>query len=243
MGGSGRRTAKGRAAVQDRIVLGGREIRYEIVWSNRTTAEIQLEPDLLRVRCPMSATRGRIRGILARHGDDILRRLGGIEAERRRRRARPRESFLYRGRRCQIVATEGKQSFGLKNGKFVVSTTVDGRVHERIDAAYREWIMGRALSYLPKRARLLGDRHGIWPSRITVRQQATRWGSATSKGTLSLNSMLMILPVRLSDYAILHELCHTIYPNHSGEFWALLESVYPNVKRAKEDLKKYADEV
>lgn len=232
-----------RATAQDRIVLGGREIHYEIAWSDRTTAEIQIEPEGLRVRCPLSATRARIRGILARHGRDILRNLARAEASRARGRARPRESLLYRGKRLPIVVTEGPPSFELKGGKFLVSTTVDGRVHERIDTAHRAWLMGRATSYLPRRAVDLGDRHGIWPSRITVRQQSTRWGSATSKGSLSLNAMLMILPPRLCDYAILHELCHIIYPNHSGAFWGLLETVYPDLEWAKRELKKYSDEV
>lgn len=233
----------GHATSHDRIVLGGREIHYEIVWSDRATAEIQIEPERLQVRCPMSATRGRIRGILARHGGEILRRLGRMEAARGRRRARPRKSLLYRGREHAIVVTEGPQSFELRDGKFLVSTTVDGRVHERIDAAHREWLLRRATSYLPRRATRLGDIHGIWPSRITVRQQTTRWGSATSKGSLSLNAMLMILPPRLCDYAILHELCHIVHPNHSVEFWELLGDVYPDVEWATKELRKYADEV
>lgn len=233
----------GRAALQDRIVLGGREIRYAMAWSDRSTAEIQIDPERLRVCCPMPETRGRIRGILARHGGEILRRLGRMEAARLRRRARPRKSLLYRGREHAIVATEGPPSFELRDGKFLVSTTVDGRIHERIDAAHREWILGRATSYLPRRTVNLGDKHGIWPSRITVRQQTTRWGSATSKGSLSLNAMLMIVPPRLCDYAILHELCHIAHPNHSEKFWALLGDVCPNVEQAKNDLHRYDGEV
>lgn len=221
---------------------GGREIRHGAARGGPAAAEAQ--PDPLLIGCPATATAAeRIRAILARNGGGVLRRLGRAEAAPGRRRAAPRESLLYRGRRHPIVVTGGPPSFELRGGRFLVSTTVDGRVHERIDAAHRAWLLGRATSYLPRRAVDLGDRHGIWPSRITVRQQSTRWGSATSRGSLSLNAMLMILPPRLCDYAILHELCHIVYPNHSGEFWALLEDVYPDVEWAKRELRKYADEV
>ena len=72
--------------------------------------------------------------------------------------------------------------------------------------------------------------HGFTCSRVTVRQQKTRWGSCSPKNTISLNVKLALLPAELSDYVILHELVHTRVHNHSKKFWAELDKYVPNSK-------------
>jgi len=61
-----------------------------------------------------------------------------------------------------------------------------------------------------------------------VRGQKTRWGSFSSRGTLSLNYKLLFLPEPLLRHVILHELSHSVHMNHSDEFWNLLHSLDPD---------------
>jgi len=225
------------------VAVGGEEIGCEAAGGRRRAAGMVVEPGLLRVRCPAGASREPAVAALGR-------REGGAAKSRRppeRGGGRPKAArvthFLYRGRRREVVVTDGPPSFGLKGGKFLVSETRGKGRNERIIRAYRAWMMARAEKSLPRRAVALGDKHGIWPRRVTVRQQSTRWGSATSRGALSLNAMILVLPPRLADYVILHELCHLAYANHSPEYWEMLGSVYPDVEWAKRELKKYADDV
>ncbi len=61
-----------------------------------------------------------------------------------------------------------------------------------------------------------------------VRAQRTRWGSCTAKKRISLNLKLAFLPWSLARYVFIHELCHTIHLNHSGEFWKLVAAHEPD---------------
>lgn len=95
-----------------------------------------------------------------------------------------------------------------------------------------------AAEYFPKRVeyyiKLTGGRY----QRIVIRDQKTRWGSCSSKGTLSFNWRLMLAPPRVLDYVVVHELCHITHMNHSKDFWNKVESIMPDYKIYRDWLKK-----
>ena len=73
---------------------------------------------------------------------------------------------------------------------------------------------------------------------ITIRDQKTRWGSCSGRGTLSFNWRLILAPPEILDYVVVHELCHLTHMNHSKEFWKLVESVIPDYKIKRKWLKE-----
>ncbi len=80
-------------------------------------------------------------------------------------------------------------------------------------------------------------------TKITIRDQKTRWGSRSSSGTLSFNYRLMYAPPRVLDYVVLHELCHITHMNHSKEFWDMVASIMPDYKVCKQWLKEHGTEL
>jgi predicted metal-dependent hydrolase len=97
-----------------------------------------------------------------------------------------------------------------------------------------------AQAELPSRVLELAALHASPVRRITIRNQATRWGSCSPRGTVSLNWRLVQTPVEVRDYIILHELMHLREMNHSRRFWACVASVCPGFEASELWLRKHA---
>ena len=67
---------------------------------------------------------------------------------------------------------------------------------------------------------------------VTIEDSLTKCGSCSSKKNLMFNWNLMIFPIEVIDYVVVHELCHLIHMNHDRSFWRLLGKHYPNYKEA-----------
>lgn len=100
-----------------------------------------------------------------------------------------------------------------------------------------------AKEYFPKRAAYFQQFTGGIYHRITIRDQKTRWGSCSAKGTLSFNWRLMLAPPAILDYVVVHELCHLTHMNHSTAFWQAVAEVYPDYRTARKWLKDHGQEL
>ena len=97
-----------------------------------------------------------------------------------------------------------------------------------------EKLCQKALSVIPDKVKYYAEIMGVTYGRITIRNQKTRWGSCSSKGNLNFNCLLMLMPDKVLDYVVVHELCHLKQMNHSKKFWKEVERYmpdYPNYKK------------
>lgn len=94
-------------------------------------------------------------------------------------------------------------------------------------SALYELVRKFAKAALSNRAAEQAKGLGLSYRRLSVRDQSSRWGSCSSKRTISLNWRLVLIEPHLQDYIILHELAHLTEMNHSRRFWALLEVYDP----------------
>lgn len=80
--------------------------------------------------------------------------------------------------------------------------------------------------------------YGFRYHRVTLRDQKSRWGSCSRAGNLNFNWRLIMAPIEVIDYVVIHELCHLKEMNHSSRFWALVREMAPDVKAPRKWLKE-----
>ena len=89
----------------------------------------------------------------------------------------------------------------------------------------------KAKIIIPERVKYYAPKIGVTYNRITIRCQRTRWGSCSSKGNLNFNCLLALFPIEVIDSVVVHELCHRKHMNHSPQFYAEMEKVFPEYKK------------
>ncbi len=95
----------------------------------------------------------------------------------------------------------------------------------------------QATAHLPHRLKHFATLHSFTYQRIRFGHAGTRWGSCSSRGTISLNIALMKLPDELIDYVLVHELAHTRHLNHSTAFWDTVGAIDPAYKLHRKQMK------
>ena len=105
------------------------------------------------------------------------------------------------------------------------------RIH--LDAAQEKELRERAKSVLAQRTAYFARQIGVTYGRITVRDQKNRWGSCSQTGNLNFNFRLILAPLEVLDYVVVHELCHRRQMNHSTQFWQEVAQVLPDYRKRK----------
>ena len=99
-------------------------------------------------------------------------------------------------------------------------------------------LVEKAKVVIPDKVRKYAPVVGVTYGRITIRNQRSRWGSCSEKGNLNFNCLLMLFPDEVIDYVVVHELCHRKHMNHSAQFYAEVERVFPEYRRCQKWLKE-----
>ena len=166
---------------------------------------------------------------------------GWLERTRNRLAALPRSatvwtlgtSVLFRGGWRTVDRAPGPTPHVLLGGERCRVRRFDGDLRPTLEAHFRRL----ARIELPPRTWELAAVTGVEVREVTIRNQRTRWGSCSPTGTISLNWRLVQAPSAVTDYIILHELMHLREMNHSGRFWAHVETVCPGWRDAERWLK------
>ena len=199
------------------------------------------------VTAPEGVDTDRIDAVLKRKAAWILRRLEEfreIKPLSTRREFVSGEKFPYLGRqyRLKVTAESGADDVVLafNNSRFLatvpVASTPEWRA-QRLQSAFQHWYVTHGHAKVAQRMRLYAPRLGLELTKIVVKDQRARWGSCTKGGAINVNWRVLMAPMRIVDYVIVHELSHMIHADHSSEFWTTVQSVMPDYDERKEWLR------
>jgi len=194
--------------------------------SKRKTIALIIERDgTLTVRAPMRAPNDLIQKFIQEKADWITRtreKFRGV-APQEPRKFIDGETFLFLGSSFDLKLVKPQRpSLQFKHG-FTLSQTMQANA-ERL---FIRWYKEQAQAVMTERVRHYSALHGFSPGQVKITSARTRWGSCSSNGTLNFTWRLVMAPLEVIDYVVLHELAHLRVKNHSKKFWSVVASICP----------------
>ena len=109
---------------------------------------------------------------------------------------------------------------------------------DKFKSSLKSWYKIKFKEIAIPRLNYFSDKYNLKINQVRFKNQKTLWGSCSSKNNINLNYLLVMAPMLVIDYVIIHELVHTIHKNHSENFWNAVEAIMPDYKKAKKWLNK-----
>lgn len=231
------------------IQYGNTKIVYSVKKTNRKkTIALQVRPDLqVVILAPPFLKDEFIKQAVLKRAPWIIEKkhmLKQIHSAMPKKEFVSGESFLYLGRqyRLKVVRSDAEKAdlCRLANGRFLVEV-VSGISKRAAVAVVRnklaEWYRERAEVKIRERVRAYTALTGKEPKEILLGHQEKRWGSCSRSGVLRFNWRIIMTPVSVMDYVVVHELCHLAHSDHSEKFWSMVASIMPDYKQKREWLR------
>jgi len=199
---------------------------------------IRIREGQARVTAPQRTPLSTLHAFVADHAEWITQKIQKA-SERTRDLTRPGAVILWHGKRYTITTILGKTKNITFQNNIAHFTSPESPTHERLQALMWQHYKTHAPDYITPRLKAWAETMNLHPGRVTFRRARTRWGSCSSRNTLSLNIYLMMLPDELMDYIIVHELAHIRHKNHGKDFWALVALYVPQYQKNRRQLRSY----
>jgi hypothetical protein len=216
------------------LQVGAHTVSLTIVRNPRARRYLlRLRPDgTARVTIPRGGSRHEAQSFLDRHRDWLAQQIQRLQA-------RPRlptvwavgTEILFRGTPVRIAAA------GINSIQIAQECVPIADVTADLRPPLERHLRALAARELPPRVLELAAPQQLPVRRVTVRNQRSRWGSCSRRGTISLNWRLIQTPDFVRDYIIYHELAHLREMNHSDRFWREVAALCPPYREAERWLK------
>jgi predicted metal-dependent hydrolase len=223
------------------LFVGARPVRLRFARNRRARRYVlRLRPDgSARVTIPRGGSLAEAKSFAAKNAAWLERQL--FRQALRPPRPEPWRAgteILFRGDRVRLELGPGSQAGLVRFGGEVVPI---GEATGDLRPAIERHLWRLATRELPPRVLELAARHHLAVRRVTIRNQRSRWGSCSRRGTISLNWRLVQTPSSVRDYLVLHELAHLREMNHSRRFWNEVARLCPDYHEAERWLKQHSD--
>lgn len=120
----------------------------------------------------------------------------------------------------------------------VVDLNTAHATDRQIAGAVIRWYRQAAKAQVATFVEAYSPKLGRWPTAVNIRQQRRRWGSCGASGSIQINWLLMLAPLEVLEYVVVHELCHLIHRHHGKRFWAKVQTLLPEYAAQEAWLKK-----
>jgi predicted metal-dependent hydrolase len=202
----------------------------KLVRSRRKTIALIVQRDgTLTVRAPLRMAEVRIREFVESHANWILKNQTKIQAAASppQKSYLDGETFLFLGQSYPLIIIPRQRP----------ALTFDGHTFRlaksalpKAEDAFVRWYKGQLGLLLLERVLSYARKYGFHYQKIRISSARTRWGSCSSSGTLSFTYRLVMAPLEVLDYVVVHELVHTQVKNHSKTFWHRVGEIMPDYK-------------
>lgn len=203
----------------------------KLIRSKRKTVGLEVTPEaLLIVRAPRNLSRREISEIVDKESPWILKKQQFFRENNskvREKDFKEGEEFFYLGKAYKLRVVRNTADALIVSGNlFYLSDECIDNAREVIEG----WYQRRAYEVVTERATYYSCVSGIKFKEINISDAKKRWGSCSPNGNLNIAWRLVMAPLRVIDYVIVHELSHIKIRNHSKEFWHRVGNVIPDYK-------------
>jgi len=210
---------------------------HKLVRSRRRTVALVVGADAtLTVRAPMQTPIDYIESLVRRKSDWIKSKIREVEGRPKpqRKRFANGESFLYLGDLYRLRVIAGSKVPLVFQKEFLLARENQSEARSLLLGWYKE----EAAKKIPERVRWYALRFGMELGPIKITDAKKRWGSCGKDDGLNFSWRLILAPLQVIDYVVIHELAHTVERNHGSSFWRKVASMCPTYQSSVEWLRK-----
>src|SRR5437867_558046 len=228
-----------KVATQHQIRLGARRVHYRVVVSEAAgKLRLRVGPNGVEVLQPAARNSEDVHAFLCRHEVWIL---GALErVQRMRGLLRPQEQrageILFRG---GSRSGPRRERWSSRENACALPRRGSGPVSRSLE----NWFRQEARKTITRHLAVVTARLGREPGRVYVMGQRSKWGNCSAKGNLSFNWRLILAPDSVLRYIVTHEAVHLAVPDHSTKFWLTVQSLCPEMERARQWLCRHQSEL
>lgn len=229
------------------VEVGDDNIPYTLVRTRRKTIGITIDVNgEVKVSAPLRISEKQIKEIVQKKAEWIARKVKEarkINSGIARRQFVSGESLPYLGKEYTLKIVEKdlcKAEVHVEDGTFLmyINQGLSGESRKQaVQEALIKWYRQRFAEVVKERMEKYSSKLKATPCRVVIKDQKTIWGSCSKKGNINLNWRLVMAPLDIVDYVVVHELCHLKVMNHSKDFWNLVESILSDYREKREWLK------
>lgn len=221
-----------------RIVLNGQNIEYELQRKQVKNINLRIRQDgTVYVSASPTVSLTVIEKFMQSRSGLILSAVEGAKLAQRPLNDPAGDSITVLGRVLPVTVIQGSsQGVERKNGRLYVTLKdiSDGDKRRQLVQKYLDGLCAEIFCEVLDRMYPLIRGWGVKKPEIKLRTMSSRWGScAYTKGRITINKRLIAYPAAAAEMVTLHELCHFVHPDHSKDFYALMQTLMPDWKARK----------